>query len=196
MNDELKKKISSLSDEEIVRIVYTDSTDYREEAISYAKEELKRRKLDKPNGEKNEEKTKEVAEKRIKGKGVILKVWFKYVLVTAILINMLTAIQLGNMYRHLTHGDISLEVGIIHLAILLFFGLVFGTIYFGIAFLLTGKTKMRMKKPTHLLGLFILVILLVLLSNLLTVFLANFMILLIIGIYWLVRLLKKKTKPT
>lgn len=196
MDEELKRKISSLSDEEIVRIVYTDSTDYRDEAISYAKEELKKRGLERIGNEKDEGTKEQVVEKNAERKGVLLMVWFKYVLVTAILVNMLTAIQLGYMYERLTHGDISLEVSIIHLALLLIFGLLFGTIYFGIAFLLIGKDKMRMKKPSHLLGLFILVILLVLLSNLLTVHLSNVIILLIIGAYWIVKLIKKKKRIT
>jgi len=196
MDEELKRKISSLSDEEIVRIVYTDSTDYRDEAISYAKEELKKRGLERIGNEKDEGTKEQVVEKNAERKGVLLKVWFKYVLVTAILVNMLTAIQLGIMYERLAYGDISLIVSIIHLALLLIFGLLFGTIYFGIAFLLIGKDKMRMKKPSHLLGLFILVILLVLLSNLLTVHLSNVIILLIISAYWIVKLIKKKKRIT
>jgi len=196
MDEELKRKISSLSDEEIVRIVYTDSTDYRDEAISYAKEELKKRGLERIGNEKDEGTKEQVVEKNAERKGVLLKVWFKYVLVTAILVNMLTAIQLGIMYERLAYGDISLIVSIIHLALLLIFGLLFGTIYFGIAFLLIGKDKMRMKKPSHLLGLFILVILLVLLSNLLTVHLSNVIILLIISAYWIVKLIKNKKRIT
>lgn len=56
---ELKARISSLSDEELLKMVYVDFADYREEAISFAKQELKKRSLE----DVSEKEIKEILEK-------------------------------------------------------------------------------------------------------------------------------------
>ena len=61
---DLKERISSLSDEELLKMVHVDSADYREEAISFAKEELKQRNLEKVSEDKIKE--LEVSEDKIK----------------------------------------------------------------------------------------------------------------------------------
>jgi len=46
MNEELKEQIASLSNEELMKMVRVDSAEYQGEALSFAKEELKKRNLE------------------------------------------------------------------------------------------------------------------------------------------------------
>lgn len=58
MSDELrdlKEKVSNLSDDELLKIVHIDSSDYREEALIIAKDELKKRNIRGIDGAKKEE---------------------------------------------------------------------------------------------------------------------------------------------
>ena len=66
---DLKERISSLSDEELLKMVHVDSADYREEAISFAKEELKQRNLEKVSEDKIKELDKSFVDKNRKKKG-------------------------------------------------------------------------------------------------------------------------------
>lgn len=50
--DDLEKRISNLSDEELIKMLYMDFQDYRDEAIQFAKEEFLRRNLNEPEREK------------------------------------------------------------------------------------------------------------------------------------------------
>ena len=58
MSDELrdlKARVSNLSDDELLKIVHVDSSEYREEAITIAKDELKKRNIKEIEEDKKEE---------------------------------------------------------------------------------------------------------------------------------------------
>ena len=59
---ELKQRISKLTDEQLIEMVTTDAGDYRREALDYAKSELRNRGVDWSQPEADEEKVEEEEE--------------------------------------------------------------------------------------------------------------------------------------
>lgn len=105
----------------------------------------------------------------------MLKVWIKSVLWAAILTNVIAA---GRLER--IHLGIAKEAGgflalVATLCILLTFGIILGSIYFGIRILIIGKEKIIQRKPTnrYCIGLAITLILVAFVGNLAALILAG-----------------------
>lgn len=118
----------------------------------------------------------------------MLKVWIKFILWATIITNVIGA---GRITR--IHLEVAKEAGgffawAVALCILIFFGIILGSIYFGINILILGKDKVIKNKPTnnYCIGLAIIVMLIA--------YLGNFETLIIVGCYLLIRKIVKSIR--
>lgn len=114
-----------------------------------------------------------------------LRIWLKYVLWTAIITNILYASRTTKVWTHIYNQSGWFLASITSLFFLLFFGILFGTIMWGISLLITIKKSVDVSW-NYIYGLTLILILLVVIGNLQT--------LVVFGLYKLIKAISAKIK--